>query len=270
MSFCLSFSLTEIFAAATNFSPSTVSGPDKVAYPMLKHLPRFGLDFLLQIFALFWSLHSFPSIWKTYFIIFVDKMEKPLDSPAFFRSTSFTFRVSKRFERIILSHLLPFSFPTRPVCPGWSTPDQIFYISQSISDGFNKPKPGSRAILASIDFFEAFDSVWHITLFQKLILAGLPPCFARWPQSFLSDRRACVVFQNHKSSSLRVCRGVLKRSVVGPVLFCFFINNFPATLPSSVSCSLYAVNSAIWSFFHLVSAAVKATQRNSDLTGALV
>ena len=40
-------------------------------------------------------------------------------------------------------------------------------------------------ILATVDFSKAFDSVWHPALFHKLISAGLPPCFARWTQSFL-------------------------------------------------------------------------------------
>ena len=55
---------------------------------------------------------------------------------------------------------------------------QILYLFQSISDGFNKPRPGSRTILSTIDFSKAFDPVWHSALFHKLILAGLPPCFA--------------------------------------------------------------------------------------------
>ena len=45
--------------------------------------------------------------------------------------------------------------------PGRSTLDQILLLSQSISDGFNKPRSGSRTILFSIDFSKAFDSVWH-------------------------------------------------------------------------------------------------------------
>ena len=95
-----------------------------------------------------------------------------------------------------------------------------------------------------MDFSKAFDSVWHPALFHKLVSAGLPPCFARWTQSFLSDRRVCVVYQNHKSRSSRVRRGVLQGSVLGPILFSLFINDLPVSLPSFVSCFLYAENLA--------------------------
>ena len=93
---------------AANLSSSSASGPEKVAYPMLKHLPRSGMDLLLHIFNLSWSSHSFPSNWKTSSIIPIHKMGKPLDSPAFFRPVSLTSCVSKLFERIILSRLLFF------------------------------------------------------------------------------------------------------------------------------------------------------------------
>ena len=105
-SFCSPFSPAEFLAAASNLS--TATGPDKVAYLMLKHLLRSGMDFLLYIFNLSWSSHSFPSIWKTSSIIPIHKMRKPLDSPASFRPISLTSCVSKLFERIILSRLLFF------------------------------------------------------------------------------------------------------------------------------------------------------------------
>ena len=266
-SFCSPFSPAEFLAAASNLSSSTATGPDKVAYPMLKHLPRSGTDFLLYIFNLSWSSHSFPFIWKTSSIIPIHKMGKSLDSPASFRPISFTSCVSKLFERIILFRLFFFLesnsiLPPRQASfrPGRSALDQILFLSQSISDGFNKSRPGFRTILSTIDFSKAFDSVWHPTLFHKLISAGLPPCFAHWTQSLLSDRRACVVFQNHKSRCFRVRRGVPQGSVLGPVLFSLFVNDLPASLPSSVSCSLYADDLAVWSSSPSVPTAVEATQ----------
>ena len=234
---------------------------------MLKHLPRSGMDFL-HIFNLSWTSHSLLSIWKTSSIISNHKMGKPIDPPASFRPISLTSCVSKLFERIIISRLL-FLLESNSILsphqagfrPGRSTFDQIIYLSQSISDGFNKPRPGSRTILSAIDFSKAFDSVWHPALFHKLISAGLPPCFARWPQSLLSDRRACVIYQNHKSRSFRVRRDVPQGSVLGPVLYSLFIYDLPAFLPFSISCSLYADDLAIWSSFPSVHTAVEATQR---------
>ena len=51
-SFCSPFSLAEFLAAAFNLFSSTANGPDKVAYPILQHLPRSGMDFLLDLFNL--------------------------------------------------------------------------------------------------------------------------------------------------------------------------------------------------------------------------
>ena len=87
---------------------------------MLKHLPDYGMYFLLHIFNLSWSSYSFPSIWKTS-IIPILEMEKPLDSTAFLWAISLTSCVSKLFKCMILSRLLfflesnLFFFPARPV-----------------------------------------------------------------------------------------------------------------------------------------------------------
>ena len=69
-----------------------------------------------------------------------------------------------------------------------------------------------------------------------------------------------MVFQNLKSRSFRVRRGVPQGPVLGSVLFSLFINDLPASLPSSVSCSLYADDLAIWSSSPSVPTAVEATQ----------
>ena len=130
------FSADEFLAAATNLSSSTATSIDKIAYPILKHLPRSGMNRLLHSFNLSWSLHSFPSTWKASSICPIHKMGKPLDSPASFRPISLTSCASKLFERIILSRLLFFLesnsiLPPRQAGfhPVRSTLDLIFYLS---------------------------------------------------------------------------------------------------------------------------------------------
>ena len=66
-----------------------------------------------------------------------------------------------------------------------------------------------------------------------------------------------MVFQNHKNRSFR---GVSKESVLGQVLFSLYINNAPASLPTSFSFSVYADNLAIWSSSHSVPTAVEAKE----------
>ena len=152
---------------------------------MLNHLPRSGMSFLLHIFNLFWSLHFFPSIWKISFIIL---------------NTSF-YRVYSSFW-----NLTPFSLPIRPVC----VMDGLFlikffiflspycplifftrYLSISINLFFtlrpfldlsqsilnDKPRPGSRTILATINFSKAFDSC--------LASRPFPLTYFSWPPSLL-------------------------------------------------------------------------------------
>ena len=122
-SFCSPFPPAEFLAADSNLTSSTATGPDKVAYLMLKHFPRSGMDLLLYIFNISWSLHSFPSIWKTSFIIPIHKMGKPLDSPVRKQeSLSLSPPASQSclnasFYPVYSSfwNLIPFSLPARPV-----------------------------------------------------------------------------------------------------------------------------------------------------------
>ena len=136
-SFCSPFSLTEHSTAISNFSSSTASGPDQIAYPLLKPEPAQLL--LLSLFNRSWHSHTFPSCWKPTTIIPIHKPGKPTSSPSFFRPISLTSCISKLFERLILSrltfhlesnHLL--STCQAGVRPGKSPLDQI---SVSISLG---------------------------------------------------------------------------------------------------------------------------------------
>ena len=266
-SFCSSFSLSELTSAVSHLSSSTAAGPDRVTYPLLSHLPHAALCFLLHIFNLSWSTHSFPSDWKSSTIYPVHKSGKPTNAPSSFRPISLTSCVSKLFERLVLARL-SFLLESRNLLtpsqagfrPARSTTDQIAFLTQSISDGFHDSKPACRTVLATVDFARAFDSVWHPALYHKLLASGLPPCLVRWTQSFLSDRRARVSLRGAMSASFRIRRGVPQGSVLGPVLFNLFINDLSSSLPPDVRFSLYADDLALWASSPSPSTATASVQ----------
>ena len=232
-SFCSPFSLNELSTAISNLSASTASGPDQIAYSLLKHLPEPAQLLLLSLFNRSWHSHTFPSCWKPSTIIPIHKPGKPTSSPSSFRPISLTSCISKLFERLILSRLT-FHLESNHLLstcqagfrPGRSSLDQILTLSQSIWDGFQKKKPPDRTILASVDFSKAFDSVWHSALFHKLLSLKLPACFVLWVRSFLSDRRAKVqVGGSHSRPSASDVGSHRDRFLVQSFSFCLLMTS---------------------------------------------
>jgi hypothetical protein len=59
---------------------------------------------------------------------------------------------------------------------GRSTVDQCLRFSQTVSDGFQKPKM-ERTILTLFDYAKAYDTVWRTGLLDKMLDMGMPPRF---------------------------------------------------------------------------------------------
>ena len=134
--FCSPFSSLELSTAISQLSTSTSLGPDQITFPFQTHLPQSALHFLLYIFNLSWSTHTFPSTWKQSTIIPILKHGKPSDLPSSYRPISLTFYTSKLFERMVLGRITYFleqQDTLSPVQagfrPGRSTVDQVLLLS---------------------------------------------------------------------------------------------------------------------------------------------
>ena len=182
-SFCSPFSPAEFLAAASNLTPSTATGPDKVAYSMLKHLPRSGMDFLLYIFNLSWS--SFLS----FYLEDIFRYSHPQDgknlstlllpsglslSPPAYQSC-----LNASFYPVYSSfwNLIPFSLPARPVSALFGLHSIKFFIFLSpFRMGLTNP---GRALRRSC----------VLSISPKLLtLCGIPPFSTNsfgWPPSLL-------------------------------------------------------------------------------------
>ena len=90
-----------------------------------------------------------------------------------------------------------------------------------------------------IDLRKAFDTVNHEILLKKLDHYGIRGNSLNWFKSYLIERKQYVYLNGYSSECKDVSCGVPQGSVVGPLLFLTYINDF-LNVPNMLRCYLFA------------------------------
>ncbi|GFX57244.1 probable RNA-directed DNA polymerase from transposon X-element [Trichonephila clavipes] len=127
-----------------------------------------------------------------------------------YRPISLTSTLCKLMERIIHRRLMNWLIENKKLHfyqtafrTHHSTTDQLFYLNQSIIDGFQE-KPHKKTLAVFLDISAAFDRVWRQKLVHTIQGTGINGKALLWINDFLRGRKFSVRFNGALSESRRM------------------------------------------------------------------
>jgi hypothetical protein len=147
-----------------------------------------------------------------------------------YRPISILPTIGKVFEKVVFRQLSNYLTTNNIISPnqfgfreGNTTNDAITTFLECIYENLNNKK---SSILTFIDLSKAFDSVNHDILIEKLRHYGIRNTALNWFKSYLTNRSHYVTINNICSEFRTAGFGVPQGSILGPILFLLYINDF--------------------------------------------
>ena len=170
----------------------------------------------------------FPELLKTAKIVPVFKSEndKLVNN---YRPISILTTFSKIFEKAVFARLGDYmekykilhenQFGFRK---GLSTCTALLQLVDELANSIDH---GQTTVGVFVDLAKAFDTVDHRILLQKLEHYGIRGVVLKWFNSYISNRKQCVLVNSTISKLSNIKCGVPQGSILGPILFILYIND---------------------------------------------
>ena len=104
---------------------------------------------------------------------------------------------------------------------------------------------GDEVDVVFVDLRKAFDVVPHVKLIAKFEAFDICCKTLRWIRTFLKGRKQTVRLNGKISNLNSVVSGVVQGSILGPLLFTFYVNDLPTACPECII-KLYADDSKVY------------------------
>ena len=207
---------------------------------------------------------KFSSEWKKRNVVPIHKKDDKQNVKNY-RPVSLLPTCGKIFERLIYNVMYDLLTDNNLLSPnqsgfrsGDSCINQLLSVNHEILNAFDK---GLEVCGIFLDNSKAFDRVWHDGLICKLLQNGISGDIINILRDFLRKGKQRVVLSGQCSSWADVNAGVPQGSVLGPLLFLTYINDFSDGLKSE--CKLFAGDFSLFSVVNDIN--TSASNLNEEL-----
>ena len=223
------FTVDEVIKGLKALKPNSGKGESNIETSILIDAAEELGRPLTNLFNLILDTGIYPDEWKCAHItpIFKSGSKKDLGN---YRPISILTPISKLFESLIASKILDYLELNNMLHSSQFAYRKKTSIEQAVltmTEEWRKNMDlGYYVIALFLDLSKAFDTVDHNILLSKLIYYNFHPKFISLIKSYLENRTIKVKVNDSLSEKREMNVGVPQGSVLGPLLFIIYFNDF--------------------------------------------
>ena len=218
----------EINTILKSLNSKKAPGIDKIPAKLVKLAPDILAEPLSIAINNINSTSTFPNNAKIASVVPVDKKTDDKYVISNFRPVSILNCFSKVYENVIKNELLKsMNVHLSPCLSAYRKNYNTQHVLLRLLEEWKEHLDNNKTVgEISMDLSKAFDCVPHDLLLAKLAAYGIDDNLILYIHSYLSNRKQCVCINNILNEFNKVISGVPQGSIVEPILFNCFFNDF--------------------------------------------